>query len=68
MWTGARRWEPKRLVLRIFSFAGVLVTTARITTVHLSARSPWSDRAAQALTRPWRPPPPPQPRDRPQRP
>jgi hypothetical protein len=47
----ARRWEPKRLRLRIFSLAGVLATTARTVSVHLSARSPWADLTAQALTR-----------------
>ena len=47
----ARRWEPKRLRLRIFSLARILATTARIITVHLSARSPWTDLAVQALTR-----------------
>jgi hypothetical protein len=46
----ARRWEPKRLRLRIFSLAGVLATTARTVTVHLSARSRWAGLAAQALT------------------
>jgi hypothetical protein len=47
----ARRWEPKRLRLRIFSLAGVLARTARVTTVHLSARSPWADLTATALAR-----------------
>ncbi len=48
---GARRWEPKRLRLRIFSLAGVLATTGRVVSVHLSSRSPWADLAVQALTR-----------------
>jgi Transposase DDE domain group 1 len=43
--------EPKRLRLRLFSLAGVLAATARTVSVHLPARSPWSDLAAQALTR-----------------
>jgi len=47
----ARRWEPKRLRLRIFSLAGVLARTARVTTVHLSQRSPWADLTAAALAR-----------------
>ena len=47
----ARRWEPKRLRLRIFSLAGVLAVTGRTVSVHLSARSPWADLAVQALTR-----------------
>src|SRR5207245_2617540 len=32
---GARRWEPKRLRLRLFCLAGVLATTGRVVTVHL---------------------------------
>jgi hypothetical protein len=47
----ARRWEPKRLRLGIFSLAGVLATTGRTVTVHLSARGACSDLAVQALTR-----------------
>jgi hypothetical protein len=47
----ARRWEPKRLRLRIFSLAGVLAHSARTVSVHLSAHSPWTDLALQALTR-----------------
>jgi hypothetical protein len=47
----ARRWEPKRLRLRIFSLAGVLARTARVTRVHLSTRSPWADLTAVALGR-----------------
>ena len=47
----ARRWEPKRLRLRIFSLAGVLATTGRAVTVHLSARGPRTDLAVQALAR-----------------
>jgi hypothetical protein len=37
----ARRWEPKRLRLRLFSIAGQLATTARGRTLHLSAHAPW---------------------------
>ena len=47
----ARRWEPKRLRLRMFSLAGLLAITARTVSVHLSARSPWADLAVQTLTR-----------------
>ena len=47
----ARRWEPKRLRLRIFSLAGALTRSARAVAVHLSARSPWADLAVQALAR-----------------
>ena len=51
----ARRWEPKRLRLRMFSLAGVLARTGRAVTVHLSARSPCNDAR--------RPSPHPAPRD-----
>lgn len=46
----ARRWEPKRLRLRLFSIAGHLVTTARRRTLHLSAHAPWVQLALDALT------------------
>jgi hypothetical protein len=45
----ARRWEPKRLRLRLFSIAGALATTARTTTLHLSQHAPWTDLALLAL-------------------
>jgi Transposase DDE domain group 1 len=47
----ARRWEPKRLRLRLFSIAGHLATTARRTTLHLSEHAPWAELALQALDR-----------------
>ena len=47
----ARRWEPKRLRLRLFSLAGALATTARTTTLHLSDHAPWTDLALHALER-----------------
>ena len=46
----ARRWEPKRLRLRLFSIAGHLVTTARQQTLHLSAHAPWVPLALDAFT------------------
>lgn len=39
----ARRWEPKRLRLRLFSLAGRLARTSRSTLLHLSATSRWTD-------------------------
>ena len=47
----ARRWEPKRLRLRLFWIAGALATTARVKTLHLSDHAPWSDLALLALER-----------------
>jgi hypothetical protein len=46
----ARRWEPKRLRLRLFSLAGHLVTTARRRILHLSAHTQWAPLALSALT------------------
>jgi hypothetical protein len=47
----ARRWEPKRLRLRLFWIAGATATTARVTTLHLAAHAPWTELALQALDR-----------------
>lgn len=46
----ARRWEPKRLRLRLFSIAGAIATTARTTTLHLAQDGPWTDLAVAAMT------------------
>jgi hypothetical protein len=46
----ARRWEPKRLRLRLFSVAGRLVRTGRRTLLHLSGRAPWADLLVEAIT------------------
>jgi hypothetical protein len=47
----ARRWEPKRLRLRLFSIAGRLTTTARVTSLHLAGHTAWTPLAIQALDR-----------------
>jgi hypothetical protein len=46
----ARRWEPKRLRLRLFSIAGRLARTARRTVLHLSGHAPWAALLTQAIT------------------
>jgi hypothetical protein len=46
----ARRWEPKRLRLRLFSIAGRLAHTGRRTVLHLSRHAPWTHLAAHAIT------------------
>jgi hypothetical protein len=46
----ARRWEPKRLRLRLFSLAGRLARTARRTVLHLPRHSPWTALLLQAIT------------------
>lgn len=47
----ARRWEPKRLRLRIFSVAGRIVTHSRRIHLRLSQDSSWSALIVTALTR-----------------
>jgi hypothetical protein len=46
----ARRWEPKRLRLRLFSLAGRLARTARRTVLHLPRHAPWAPLFLQAIT------------------
>jgi len=45
----ARRWEPKRLRLRIFSIAGRLIRSGRRTRLRLPAHAPWSPLLIAAL-------------------
>jgi Transposase DDE domain group 1 len=47
----ARRWEPKRVRLRIFSAAGRLVRGGRRLRLRLSASWPWADQIITAATR-----------------
>ncbi len=47
----ARRWEPKRLRLRLLSTAGRLTTTGRSIVLHLPDTSRWSALLTTALTR-----------------
>ena len=47
----ARRWEPKRLRLRLFSAAAHLVTTGRKRILRFARRWPWTDKITHALTR-----------------
>lgn len=46
-----RRWEPRRLRLRLFSTAAQLVTTGRRRILRLAAHWPWTDLITQALQR-----------------
>ena len=46
----ARRWEPKRLRLRLLSIAGRLARTGRRTVLHLAAHAPWAPLLLQAIT------------------
>jgi hypothetical protein len=46
----ARRWEPKRLRLRLFSVAGRLARTGRRIVLHLSHHARWAALLVQAIT------------------
>jgi len=47
----ARRWEPKRLRLRLFSVAGRLAISARRIVLHLSRTSRWTDLLVATIER-----------------
>ena len=47
----ARRWEPKRLRLRLFTIPATIAHTARRVIVHLSDRAPWAAIAVDAIHR-----------------
>ena len=47
----ARRWEPKRLRLRIFSLPADLARHARTTMLHLPAHAPWTPLVLDGLAR-----------------
>jgi hypothetical protein len=47
----ARRWEPKRLRLRLFSTAARLARTGRRIIVHLARDAAWTDLLLDGLTR-----------------
>ena len=47
----ARRWEPKRLRLRIFTCAGRLVRGGRRLRLRLAASWPWASEITTAITR-----------------
>jgi len=46
----ARRWEPKRLRLRLFTIPAAIARTSRRTLLHLSKRAPWADLVNDAVT------------------
>jgi Transposase DDE domain group 1 len=47
----ARRWEPKRLRLRLFTIAARIARHARRTRLRLSAHAPWAELLTLALAR-----------------
>lgn len=46
-----RRWEPRRLRLRLFYAAGQIVTTARRRHLRFARHWPWTDVIADAFKR-----------------
>ena len=46
----ARRWEPKRLRLRVFTVAGRLVRGGRRLRLRLAGRWPWAGEISTAIT------------------
>jgi hypothetical protein len=47
----ARRWEPKRLRLRLFTTPAVLARRAHTLVLHLASHAPWAGLAADGLHR-----------------
>jgi hypothetical protein len=47
----ARRWEPKRLRLRLLSIPGRLTVSGRRTVLHLPAHAPWAGLLLEAIDR-----------------
>ena len=45
----ARRWEPKRLRLRLFTVPAALARTGRQVRLHLAAKAPWADLVHRAV-------------------
>jgi hypothetical protein len=49
--TPTRRWEPRRLRLRLFSTAGRIARSGRRTRLRLAARWPWAHQITAGLAR-----------------
>jgi Transposase DDE domain group 1 len=47
----ARRWEPKRLRLRLFSAAGRIIRGGRRLRLRVAATWPWATQITAAITR-----------------
>ena len=47
----ARRWEPSKLRLRIFSAAGRIVRGGRRIRLRIAARWPWASQITAGITR-----------------
>ena len=49
--TEARRWEPKRLRMRLFTVPATLATSGRRTRLHLADTAPWAHLVELTITR-----------------
>lgn len=49
--TQARRWEPKRLRMRLYSVPAAIARSGRTTRLHLADKAPWAHIVDQAITR-----------------
>ena len=47
----ARRWEPKRLRLRLFTVPASLARTGRRILLHLASKVPWAHLVGEGTTR-----------------
>lgn len=54
----ARRWEPERLRLRLFSIAGRIARHAHHIRLRLSGNTPHASLLAEPISGPWTPTPP----------
>lgn len=45
----ARRWEPKRLRLRLFTIPATIARSARRVVLHLAHKAPWASLAVRAV-------------------
>jgi hypothetical protein len=49
--TDARKWEPKRLRMRLYSVPAALARSGRSTRLHLTDKAPWAHLVENAITR-----------------
>ena len=47
----ARRWEPKRLRLRLFTFPATIAGTGRQVRLHCATKAPWADLVNEGMNR-----------------
>jgi hypothetical protein len=47
----ARRWEPKRLRLHLFTLPATIAHTGRQVRLHLAAKAPWVDLVNEGVRR-----------------